>query len=60
MATKLFAPKAYPVRTATQTGKRNGAILNPPRHPDIGGSSNSSDGTPNATLKLKKPGGTRG
>ena len=60
MATTLFRPKAYPVRKATDTSKRNGSINNPPRHPDIGGSNNSSDGPCDRTLMLSLPGGTRG
>jgi hypothetical protein len=59
MVTKLFAPKSYPIRMPTDTAKRNGSILNPPRLPEIGGATKNNMDKAEPTLKLRKPGGTK-
>ena len=59
MATKFFAPKSFPVRQPTDNSRRHGAIINPPRLPEIGGMTKSNADQKEPELKLKKPGGTR-
>jgi len=58
MAKKLFAPKAYPIRDAFMTGRRNGRTVNPPRVPEIGGTSVKNMDQREPELAIKKPGGT--
>ena len=59
MATSTFKPKSFPVRQPTDTNKRMGSILNPPRLPEIGGATKSNMDQREPSLKLRKPGGTR-
>lgn len=59
MANKLFAPRSYPVRMPTDNERRNGAIINPPRLPEIGGMKKGNADKRETELSLKKPGGTR-
>ena len=59
MSKKLFAPKAYPIRDSFMLGSRNGATINPPRLPEIGGMTTRNADQREAELKLKKPGGTK-
>jgi hypothetical protein len=56
---KLFAPRKFPVRMPTDNSMRNGAVLNPPRLPQIGGMTKSNADQKEGTLTIKKPGGTR-
>lgn len=58
-AKELFKPKEYTIRTATNTGRRNGATINPPRLPEIGGMSTRNADKREGELTIKKPGGTR-
>ena len=57
--TRLFAPRSYPFRTPDMTGRRNGAVINPPRLPEIGGMTKSNAEKKEPELALRKPGGTR-
>lgn len=59
MATRLFAPRSYPIRKATDNKRRLGAVINPPRLPEIGGMTMGSGDQKEPDLRLKKPGGTR-
>ena len=59
MATKLFAPKSYPIRTAKDHGRRHGQVINPPRLPEIGGMTPYNADQREPELALKKPGGTK-
>lgn len=59
MATKLFAPRSFPVRMPTDNKKQHGAVINPPRFPEIGGATKNNMDKVEPTLRLKKPGGTR-
>jgi hypothetical protein len=59
MASRLFAPKSYAIRDASMTGRRNGATINPPRLPEIGGMTKNNADSREPDLKIKKPGGTR-
>ena len=59
MAKQLFAPKSYPIREPLMTGRRNGATINPPRLPEIGGLTTKNADQREPELTLKKPGGTR-
>lgn len=58
-AKEMFAPRSYAVRQPTDNARRNGAILNPPRLPEIGGMTKHNADQREDSLKLKKPGGTR-
>jgi hypothetical protein len=57
--TKLFAPKSYPIRTPSMTGRRNGVTINPPRLPEIGGMTTKNADSREPELTLRKPGGTK-
>ena len=59
MATKLFAPKSYAIRTVKDHGRRHGQVINPPRLPEIGGMTPNNADQREAELSLKKPGGTK-
>ena len=59
MSKKLFAPREYAIRTPSMSGRRNGATINPPRQPEIGGMTARNADSREPELKLKKPGGTR-
>lgn len=59
MATKLFAPRSYPIRTAFDLGRRHGQVINPPRLAEIGGMTTTNGDKAEPELKLKKPGGTK-
>ena len=59
MSTKLFAPRSYSIRDAMMTGRRNGATINPPRLPEIGGATKKNMDQRESELHIKKPGGTR-
>ncbi len=59
MAKQLFAPKAYPVRVPSMTGRRNGQTINPPRLPEIGGMTERNADQREPDLTLRKPGGTK-
>ena len=59
MANQLFKPKNFPIRKVTDTGKVNGAILNPPRMSEIGGMSSLHKGHHKNSMTLRKPGGTK-
>ncbi len=56
---KLFAPKNYGVRQPTDNNRRHGAIMNPPRLPEIGGMTTRNADRRESDLTIKKPGGTR-
>jgi hypothetical protein len=58
-AKEMFAPRSYAIRQPTDNNRRNGAILNPPRLPEIGGATKNNMDKREDSLKLKKPGGTR-
>lgn len=60
MATRMFAPKFNTVRMPTDNARRNGAIINPPRLPEIGGMTKKNADSREGELNLRKPGGTRG
>ena len=59
MASKLFAPKSYPIREPLMTGRRNGDTINPPRLPEIGGMTTRNADQRESELMLRKPGGTK-
>lgn len=59
MTIKLFAPRAYPIRQPTDNNRRHGAIMNPPRFPELGGMTSSNADKRDVELTLKKPGGAR-
>ena len=59
MATSLFKPRSYTIRDAMMTGRRNGATINPPRLPEIGGMTENNADKREPELTLRKPGGTR-
>ena len=59
MSKNLFAPKSYAIRTAFNTGRRNGAVINPPRISEIGGGKTTNMDQREPELHLKKPGGTK-
>lgn len=59
MATRLFAPKSYAIRTASDLSRRNGQVLNPPRLAEIGGLKTTNADKREPELTIKKPGGTR-
>ena len=59
MASRLFAPKSYAIRTPDMTGRRNGATINPPRMAEIGGMTRKNADQREPELSLKKPGGTK-
>ena len=59
MAKQLFAPKSYPIRTPEMLGRRNGATINPPRMPEIGGMTTRNNDSRESELTLRKPGGTK-
>ena len=59
MASNLFAPKSYSIRTVFNTGRRNGAVINPPRIPEIGGTTKKNMDQREPELTIKKPGGTK-
>jgi hypothetical protein len=58
MASRLFAPKSYPIREPLMTGRRNGKVINPPRLAEMGGLKTTNADQLEAELTLKKPGGT--
>lgn len=58
MASRLFAPKSYPIREPLMTGRRNGQVINPPRLAEMGGLKTTNADQREPDLKLKKPGGT--
>ena len=60
MASRMFAPKFTAVRQPTDNARRNGAIINPPRMPEIGGMTKKNTDVREPDLALRKPGGTRG
>lgn len=55
----LFKPRKYPVRMPTDNKRRNGAIMNPPRLPEIGGMTKTNADSREPELAIKKPGGTK-
>jgi hypothetical protein len=57
--TRLFAPKSYAIRQPTDNARRNGAVLNPPRLPEIGGMTKSNGDQRESSMTIRKPGGTR-
>lgn len=59
MASRLFAPKSYPIREPLMTGRRNGATINPPRLAEMGGLTTKNADQREPELTLKKPGGTK-
>ena len=59
MSSKLFAPRSYAIRMPTDNERRHGAIINPPRLPEIGGMKKGNADKREPELNLKKPGGTR-
>lgn len=59
MASRLFAPKSYPIREPLMTGRRNGATINPPRLAEMGGLTTKNADQREPELALKKPGGTK-
>ena len=60
MASRMFAPKFTTVRQPTDNARRNGAVLNPPRLPEIGGMTKKNADSREGELTIRKPGGTRG
>lgn len=58
---KMFRPRAYPIRGPLETKKEHGAVVNPPRMAKLGGldSPTKSNGHFKNSMTLKKPGGTR-
>lgn len=60
MSSRMFAPKFTSVRMPTDNSRRNGAIINPPRLPEIGGMTKNNAEKREPDLTLRKPGGTRG
>ena len=59
MATSLFKPRSYTIRDAMMTGRRNGATINPPRLPEIGGATKGNMVKSEPELTIRKPGGTK-
>ena len=59
MGKQLFAPKSYAIRQPTDNARKHGAIINPPRFPEMGGMTKSNADSKEPDLRLKKPGGTR-
>ena len=57
----LFRPKAYPIRNPTDTKKKHGAIVNPPRMNQLGGLDKLHEphGHFRNEMTLRKPGGTK-
>ena len=56
---KTFAPRSYAVRMPTDNSRRNGAIINPPRMPEIGGMTKSNADSRESELTIRKPGGSK-
>jgi hypothetical protein len=56
---QMFRPKQFGVRMPTDNARRHGATLNPPRLPEIGGMTTKNADQREASLTIKKPGGTR-
>lgn len=56
---RIFAPRSYPIRQPTDNSRRNGATINPPRLPEIGGMTKRNAEQREPELTLRKPGGTR-
>ena len=57
---RIFAPKPYAIRQPTDNKRKHGVVMNPPRFPEIGGSTTKNMDQRDPELTLKKPGGTRG
>ena len=56
---KTFAPKHYAIRQPTDNNRFLGAIVNPPRFPEIGGMTKGNADKRDPELTLRKPGGTK-
>jgi hypothetical protein len=56
---RLFAPKSYGIRQPTDNARVHGAIINPPRMPEIGGMTRSNADKREPELSIRKPGGTK-
>lgn len=54
----LFKPKNAPIRQPLSDKRQNGAIMNPPRLPEVGQMKLGNSVNRN-NMTLKKPGGTR-
>ena len=57
--TGTFSPRNFPVRQPTDNRRRHGAVINPPRFPEVGGATKSNMDQPESELRLSRPKDTR-
>ena len=56
---RIFAPKSYPVRKPSDTGRMHGSMINPPRFPEIGGMTKNNADKREPELSIQKPRDTK-